>query len=163
MGKIEKDIVDTLTSDEENLNEQKYQAKPKPKQKREYVMTPARKAAIERMRAAKEKKNAEINAKKDADKKILETAKAQQQTQAQPKPKRKTRKNVIVIEDESSSSEEENKIVIRRKNKKHKKKKKRLPSPEPSSSETEYNDTETEEEEEYVNQEDVAPPRLRRL
>ena len=78
----------------------------KPKQKREYVMTEARKLALERMRVGRDKKNLEINAKKDADKAILEAVKSAKKT--------KQKKPVVVYE---SSSEDEPEIIIKKRRK----------------------------------------------
>ena len=82
------------------------------KVKRPYEMTPARQAALERMKEGRRLK--------------AEASKKAKSEQAEPevKPKvapqkRKGRRQVIVLQDgSSSSSEEENKIVIRRKSKK---------------------------------------------
>ena len=81
---------------------------------REYVMTPARKEALERMKIARQKKVLEIQQKKAEDLRVLEEAKSKKKAPA------KKKKQVIVYESESSS-EEENQIIIRRKRKPAKK------------------------------------------
>ena len=83
------------------------QVEKQPKKKREYVMTEARKLALERMKLGRKKKVDEINKKKEEDKQLLEKAKKKP-------PKKPKVKQVIVMED-SGSSEEENQVIIRRK------------------------------------------------
>jgi len=89
----------------------------KPKKAREYVMTPARAAALERMKAARLNKNAQINETKTKQKELVDallSKKSEEETVEVQKKVKKNKKQVIVI-DEDSSSEEENQIVIRRK------------------------------------------------
>jgi uncharacterized protein YwgA len=78
----------------------------KPKQKREYVMTEKRVLALERMRAGRDKKNLEINAKKESDKAILDAVKIAKIS--------KKKKPVVVYE---SSSEEEQEIIVKKRRK----------------------------------------------
>ena len=80
------------------------------KKTREYVMTPARKEALERMKIARQKKVLEIQEKKAEDLRILEEAKK--------KAQKKTKKQVVVYQSESSSEDE---IIIRKKRKPAKK------------------------------------------
>ena len=83
----------------------------KPKQKRNYVMTEARKLAVDRMKEGRKKKADTANLIKETDRLLLESAKA---NITKPKPKPKPKKQVIVLDD-NSSSDEENQIIIRRK------------------------------------------------
>lgn len=161
MGKIEKDILTGVKTDdseedevlEEGLRVTLTQKEKKEKKKREYVMTPARKEAFERMKAGRAKKNEMLKEKKEMDKQILENAYNEEQpSKVKKQTKNRRRKNVIVLEDESSSSDEENRIVIRRKTKKKKKKPVITNTPESSETETEDEVTQI-----------VEPPRLRRL
>lgn len=78
----------------------------KPKRKREYVLTEARALALERMKEGRMKKANEANAKKDADKAILEAVKSAKKT--------KQKKPVVVYE---SSSEDEPEIIIKKRRK----------------------------------------------
>lgn len=122
----------------------------KPKQKREYVMTEARAAAVERMKEARAKKVAGIQEKKKNDAEMLEKAKfdaemlekakllaSGDESKAKPKskPKPKPKKQVIVLEDSDSSSEEENQIVIRRKRRKTQAKSPKTPVTSPAEEE----------------------------
>ena len=102
---------------------------PEPKKKRKYEMTPARIAAMERMKEGRARKAQEAKEKKAAEAKILEEAKKPKR-----KPAKKSKKQVVIYESGSSSSEEENQVIIRRKNKKRRP---RTPSPPPY--EPEYN------------------------
>ena len=83
------------------------------KTKREYVMTPARLAALERMQLARSKKVEEIQKGKADVVAILDAAKNKK---AEKKMKKEAQKQVIVLESESSE-EEEDQIIIRRKRK----------------------------------------------
>ena len=99
------------------------EAIPSPKKvkvNKEYVMTPARAASLEKMKEARAKKVSAINDAKTKQNELvkhllLSEAKDQEESQKkETKPKQKKTKQVIVL-DSDSSDEEENQIVIRRK------------------------------------------------
>ena len=123
------------------------------KKKREYVMTEARKAALERCKAARKKVGEESKAKKEQAKEMVkqilkgedkplaqqsesidsQKAAAEEKVVVSQKPekKKKKTKQVIVFESDSDSSEEENQIIIRRKRSKAKKEPEVIQEPQP--------------------------------
>ena len=125
-------------SDEEKIEKQVKEQKEKtvtvvseekPKQKREYVMTEARKAALERCRVGRLQKGATSKAKKEQAKELVNKI-MKEETPLEPKEEpeqvvvkktKKKTKQVIVFESDSESDEEENQIIIRRKRSKAKK------------------------------------------
>jgi hypothetical protein len=132
--KKEKNSLQHSLQQEIPKTEEVHSLKEKKKQTREYVMTPARAAAVERMKEARLKKAAEANetkakkaehiqklleednAKKDKDNAKKLEVESEEEEIVKPKQKKKPRKQVIVFESESES-EEENQIIIRRKRK----------------------------------------------
>jgi hypothetical protein len=120
--KIEKQVKKPKVDTEPEVSEKK------PKQKREYVMTEARKAALDRCRAGRVKKGEETKAKKDQAKELVKQIMTEDKPlKEEPEPvvvkkeKKKKTKQVIIFESDSDSDEEENQIIIRRKRSKTKK------------------------------------------
>ena len=137
-------MSDSDSSNEGYIEKQPEEPSPieKPvKKKREYVMTEARRLAVERMKEARKLKVEAINKAKIEDRKILEKVRSKP-LKRKPKPKQ-----VIVIESDSSS-EEENQIIFRRKRSKRPPKTPPLPPP-PSPV--------------FEENEPSPPPRVRRL
>ncbi len=125
-------MADKSDSEDEQIekkisNTEEVKEEVKPKQKRDYVMTENRAAALERCKAArlvkaKDARESKDNAKQLV-KKITEEPKETEEKKTNEKKKKKKSKQVIVIQSESSSdeSDEENQIIIRRKRKKESK------------------------------------------
>ena len=88
-------------------------ANEKQAKKKEYVMTPARAEALERMKVARAKDVLEIQKGKAEVVAILEASRSKK---LEKKIKKEAKKQVIVLESESSE-EEEDQIIIRRKRK----------------------------------------------
>ena len=104
---MEKPITDDL---EEIISDIEEAEAPTPKKKREYVMTEARKLALERMKEGRARKGNEALERKANDAKILEKGKKELE-------KKKRKPKQVIVYDSGSSSEEENQVVIRRKRK----------------------------------------------
>ena len=111
-----KKVIEKPLSEEKSVDVLEEEIQPaKTKKAREYVLTPARAAALERMKAARAAKCSQINETKTKQKELVNVLlKENEEQKEEPKKVKKSKKQVIVLDDDSSS-EEENQIVIRRK------------------------------------------------
>jgi hypothetical protein len=114
MEKLDTTMNELTVDDNDNANDNDTETEIETpvKKKREYVMTEKRKLALDKMRAGRDKKNKEINDKKEYDKLQATTLK-------------KKKKPPILVYESSSDDEEIERIVI----KKPKPKKKVAPPP----------------------------------
>ena len=121
-----KKALDVLEKNEEVEDEivEEKETEKKPRKKSEYVLTPARAAALEKMKAARTEKAAKQNEIKNTKNELVETLlreKTEEVSQVNKEKKaKKITKQVIVFSSDTESSEDEHQLVIKRKSKKTK-------------------------------------------